>query len=75
MQEYVPVNDPLVPQVTCVKAPDQAPTEEELDKEIFLLEREIMREIEETADLQGEVDTQITKKADTSRESEAILER
>ena len=75
MQEYVPVNDPLVPQVSCIQAPDQDPSEEELDKEIFLLEREIMREIEETADLQGEVDAQIKKKADTTRESEAILER
>ena len=50
-QEYQPIIDPMVPQVNLVRHAEEVPSNEDLDKEIFLLEREILRELEETADL------------------------
>ena len=41
----------MVPQVNLVRHAEEVPSNEDLDKEIFLLEREILRELEETADL------------------------
>jgi len=64
----------MVPPVTYMRPADENPTDEELDKEIFLLEREIFRELEETADLHGEIEAKLKDKADTTRESETILE-
>ena len=51
------------------------PTDEELDREIFLLEREILRELEETASLHSEIEEKIAEKADKKNINSAIIER
>ena len=65
----------MSPTITFSRPADENPTEEELDKEIYLLEREIMRELEDTADLHGEILAKLSEKADDTRVSESILEK
>ena len=65
----------MIPTITFSRPADENPTEEELDKEIYLLEREIMRELEDTADLHGEILAKLSEKADDTRVSESILEK
>lgn len=67
--------DPMVPLVNALRPVEQMPSDADLDKEIFLLEREILLELEETADLHKEIENKIAAKADKSTESEAILEQ
>ena len=65
----------MIPTITFSRPADENPTEEELDKEIYLLEREIMRELEDTADLHGEILAKLSEKADDTTVSESILEK
>ena len=46
----------MVPDLVPVRPAQEEPTDEDLDKEIFLLEREIMRELEDTASLHAEIE-------------------
>ena len=75
LQQYEPINDSMIPTITFSRPADENPTEEELDKEIYLLESEIMRELEDTADLHGEILAKLSEKADDTRVSESILEK
>lgn len=55
-QEYTQAVDPMVPEVNFVRQAGGASGEDsELDKEIFLLEREIAKEIEEISDLHDNI--------------------
>ena len=74
-QEHKPFYDSMVPDLVPVRPPQEMPTDEELDREIFLLEREILRELEETASLHSEIEEKIAAKADKKNINSAIIER
>ena len=58
----------MMPSVNPIRAMPQAnePTDEELDREIFLLEKEILAELEETAELQKSIESKLSDKTDKS---------
>ena len=74
-QEHKPFYDSMVPDLVPVRPPQEMLTDEELDREIFLLEREILRELEETASLHADIEEKIAAKADKKNINCAIIER